>query len=94
MIVLLTRLFLGAIATFLAIVLWSQTRDTAWMFVITATIVSYGEVVFRTLDSFGVVRLDQVTLFDVPVFSTLLAGLPMLLLAIAFGIMVSRRGLR
>ena len=92
--VLLIRLVVGAIATFLAIILWSQTRDAAWMFVIIATIVSYGEVVFRTLDSFGVVRLDQVMLFGIPVFSILLATLPMALLSVAFGIMVSRRGIR
>jgi peroxiredoxin family protein len=91
---LLVRLFIGAIATFLAIILWSQTRDAAWMFVITATIVSYGEVVFRTLDGFGVVRLDQVMVFDIPLVSIVLAGLPMALLAVAFAIMVARRGLR
>ena len=94
MIVLLVRLIVGAIATFLAIILWSQTRDAAWMFVITATIVSYGEVVFRTLDSFGVVRLDRLIVFNIPLFSIALAALPMTLLAVAFAIMVARRGLR
>jgi len=33
-----SRLAFGAVASFLAIVLWSKTRDVAWMLIVIATI--------------------------------------------------------
>jgi hypothetical protein len=53
-----SKLILGAVATFLAIILWSKTRDTAWMLIVIGIIVSYVEVVFVTLNGFGIVRAD------------------------------------
>jgi len=47
LVMIVSRLALGAIATILAVVLWSLTRDTAWMFVVMATILKYGEVIGR-----------------------------------------------
>jgi len=90
----LSRLIFGAVATFLAIILWSATRDTAWMFVIIGTIVNYGDVVLSTLESFGIVSIKALPLFGVSVFKILFANLPVAFFIVAFIIMLYRRRVR
>jgi hypothetical protein len=88
---LIAKLALGSAAVFLAIILWAKTRDTAWMFVIIGVIAAYGEIIFQTLKSFGIVSADLVVISDIPVFELVLANLPMLFFAIAFLVVVRRK---
>jgi hypothetical protein len=90
----LSRLALGSAATFLSIILWSKTRDTAWMLVIIGVIVAYGESVFQTLKAFGIVKAEILIMADISIFEIVLANLPMLFFAAAFLIMIIRRTLR
>ena len=48
------QLALGAVLTFLAIMLWSRTRNIAWMFIIIGVIVSYIEIIYHILGLFGI----------------------------------------
>ncbi|MFP4373669.1 MAG: hypothetical protein ACLFPO_05015 [Spirochaetaceae bacterium] len=91
MILILSRLLFGAIATFLAIVLWSRTRDAAWMLIVIGTIVGYGEVLFTTLDRFGMVSVAAFTIQGVSVFRLLLSNLPTMFFILAFAVMIARR---
>jgi hypothetical protein len=84
-----SRLALGAIATILAVVLWSLTRDTAWMFVVMATILKYGEVLYGTFKLFGIVR-GEYLLFGIPLMPLLLENLPTLFYIVAFAVMLVR----
>ncbi len=90
-VMMLSRFVLGALATFLAIMVWSKTRDTAWMLIVVGTVAHYGKVVFSALESLGVVRLDIVRIGTVAVFPLVLANLPMLFFILAFLVIVSRR---
>jgi peroxiredoxin family protein len=90
----LSRLALGSAATFMSIILWSKTRDTAWMLVIIGVIVAYGENVFQTLKAFGIVKAELLIMADISIFEIVLANLPMLFFAIAFLVMIIRRTLR
>jgi len=90
-ILMLSRFTLGAIATFLAILLWSRTRDTAWMLIVVGTIAYYGEIVFTALEAFGVIRLDVLTIGSVAVFPIILANLPIFFFILAFLVMLVRR---
>jgi hypothetical protein len=90
-VIILSRLLFGAIAAFLAIILWSKTRDSAWMFVVIATIVSYGEVVYATLETLGLVQAELLVVGGVSIFRVVLANLPTVFYAVAFAIMVLRR---
>jgi hypothetical protein len=90
-VIILSRLLFGAIAAFLAIVLWSKTRDSAWMFVVIATIVAYGDVVYATLETLGLVEAELLVVAEVSLFRVILANLPTIFYAIAFAIMVFRR---
>jgi hypothetical protein len=81
----LSRLGVGAIGTFFAILLWSQTRDAAWVLVIIGTLVAYAEVVYSTLEAFGIV------VADLPVLRLALTLLPTLLLTCGFIVVIARR---
>lgn len=90
---LLTKLGVGAIATFLAILLWSNTRDTAWMLVVMGTIVRYGAIMYGAFESLGVAP-GVPDLFGLPVIRLLLDNLPTVLFALAFGVMLVRSRIR
>lgn len=90
-ILMLSRFVLGALATFLAILVWSKTRDTAWMLIVVGTVAHYGEVVFTALESLGVVRLDVVRIGNIAVFPLVLANLPVFFFILAFLVIVGRR---
>lgn len=85
-----SRLSLGAAATFLAILFWSKTRDTAWMLIIMGTILKYGEILYTTFGIFGLVPTDVVIIEGVLKADTLLMNLPLLFYIAAFGVMIRR----
>ena len=89
LITLIARLGTGALATFFAIVLWSTTRDTAWLLVILGTIVHYGEIMYSTFQLFGILTGETI-IFGVPMVRILLTNLPALLYAGAFIVMIAR----
>jgi hypothetical protein len=90
---LITRLGVGALATFLAIVLWSNTRDPAWMLIIMGTIIRYGEIIYSTFQVFGILRTEAVV-FGVPMVRLVLVNLPPVLYAVGFVVALSRSRLR
>ena len=94
MIMILSRLAFGAVATFLAIVLWSNTRDTAWMFIVMGTILRYGEVMYTTLEMFGIVQTDLYLIGGIPVVKLVFQNLPNIFFIVAFAIMILRSRIR
>ena len=94
LIIVLSRLLFGAIATFFAILLWSKTRDIAWVLVIIGTLISYAEIVFITLEKFGLVGSEMWEVQGVPVFKLLLINLPMVFFTAAFISIVFRKRYR
>ena len=96
-IAILVRLCLGALATFFAILLWSKSREAAWIFVILATLVSYAEIVVSTLEGFGIFKFGSFSIFGLPGFEVVhiaLTNLPLVLFSIAFVIAIAGRRLR
>jgi hypothetical protein len=90
-VIVLSRLLIGAVGTFFAILLWSQTRDLAWVLIIIGVLVSYAEIVFTTLERFGIVGSDLWYLAGLPIFKLLLVNLPLLLFSLAFIVMIRRK---
>jgi len=90
-VIVLSRLLIGAAGTFFAILLWSQTRDLAWVLIIIGVLVSYAEIVFTTLERFGIVGSELWYLAGLPVFKLLLVNLPLLLYTLAFIVVMRRR---
>ncbi|MDR2730612.1 MAG: hypothetical protein LBB81_06925 [Treponema sp.] len=86
-----SRLILGAVASFFAIMLWSKTRDAAWMFIVIGTIVMYAEIVYSILDIFGMTYDEFIFLGSVPVILFVLPTLRMIFFIAAFVLMVIRQ---
>ena len=63
---LVTRLATTALAAFLAIALWSRTRDIAWMLVVIGTVAGYADILYSLLLRFGVVDERTGTLSGTP----------------------------
>ena len=87
----LCRLGLGAVAAFLAILLWSRTRDLAWMLMVMGAIASYAETVYSMLELFGVIGNNAPRIGSMPVASIVLPCLPMAFFIAAFSVMVARK---
>jgi len=86
-----SRLIFGALASFLAIMLWSKTRDAAWMLMVIGTIAAYVEIVYSVLELFGITRGDAFVIGSVPAAAIVLPLLRMSFFIAAFLIMVIRR---
>jgi hypothetical protein len=86
-----SRLVLGAAAAFFAIMLWSRTRDAAWMLMIIGTLIAYIETVYSILDLFDIVDVPFLSAGSIPLASILLAVLRIGFIIAAFLIMIVRR---
>ncbi|WP_010262322.1 hypothetical protein [Treponema primitia] len=86
-----SRLFLGALAAFLAIMLWSKTRDMAWMLMVIGTIAAYAEIVYSILGLFGITQGTVPLVGSIPLPALILSNLPTGFLIAAFLVMVIRK---
>jgi hypothetical protein len=93
-ILLVSRLLTVAAAAFLSILLWSRTRDLAWMLVVIGTIASYAEIIFDLLARIGLVDEARYSPFGLPLGRIVLSNLPYLLLCAAFLVMIHRKRVR
>jgi hypothetical protein len=84
------RLVFGALTSFMAILLWAKTRDTAWMLLIMGVIVEYGEIIYTTLKLFGVVPAEVYLIPDILLVDVILVNLPLLLFGMGFFVMLLR----
>ena len=93
-VLLASRLAVSAVAAFLAILLWSRTRDLAWMLVVIGVIASYAEILFDLLSRLGLIDESSYFLFGLPLGRILLANLPYLFLCAALVVMIKRKRIR
>lgn len=88
------KLVLGGIIAFLAIMLWSKTRDFSWMFLVFAAVTGYSAIVFDLLLKLGFVTAKEISILgnEIPLVQLVLSVLPSLFVIIAFIIMLSKSG--
>jgi hypothetical protein len=86
-----SRLALGALASFFAIMVWSKTRDVAWMLMVIGTIAAYVETVYSILALFGITGDGAFSIGSVPLVSIVLPCLPTVFFIAAFVVMVVRK---
>ena len=82
---------MGALASFFAIMLWSKTRDVAWMLMVIGTIAAYVETVYSILNLFGISGGNVFMIGSVSLMSIILPCLPTIFIAAAFAVMVVRK---
>jgi hypothetical protein len=93
-VLLVSRLATAAIAAFLAILLWSRTRDLAWMLIVIGVISSYADILFDLLSRLGLVDESRFAVFGLPLGRILLSNLPYFFLCAALLVMISRKRVR
>jgi hypothetical protein len=86
-----SQLITGALASFFAIMLWSKTRDVAWMLIVIGAISAYVNTVYSILDYFGIIGDAVFSIGTIPFTSIVLPILPPIFLSIAFVIMIIRK---
>jgi hypothetical protein len=86
-----SRLVLGALASFFAIMLWAKTRDVAWMLMVIGAIAAYIEIVYSILGILGITQGDPLLIGSIPAAAIILPCLPMIFFIIAFVVMVFRK---
>jgi hypothetical protein len=86
-----SQLILGAVAAFLAILLWPKIRDAAWMLIIFGIIVAYIETVYSILKIFGINGDAFVIFGSIPIISFVLPTIRMSFFIAAFIIMVYKQ---
>ena len=84
------KLILSGIAAFLAIALWSKTRDAAWMSLVAGAVTGYAGMVFELLVKMGIVLADGIRIADIPLSSLLFSVIPTLFFILAFILMLRR----
>jgi hypothetical protein len=86
-----SQLIVGAFASFFAIMLWSKTRDVAWMLIVIGTIAAYVNTVYSILEYFGIIGETVFSIGKLPFASIILPILPPLFFCIAFVVMIIRK---
>ena len=85
-----SQLTTGALAAFFAIMLWSKTRDVAWMLMVIGTIAAYVETVYSILQLFGITG-TQLYIGSVPAAAILLPNIRTGFFIAAFLVMIIRK---
>lgn len=88
---LLVRLALGAVASFLAIVVWSKTRDLAWICVVAGILASYAGTLYRALRLFGLFSGPEILIYGASVGSLVSDNLSGVFFIVAFIVFIRSR---
>jgi hypothetical protein len=83
------RLFLVVLASFLAILLWSKTRDAAWILIIAGTFAGYGETIYSILTMLNLVNPPKIGTVPIPAF--ILYSLPTMFFIAAFIVIIIKQ---
>ncbi len=85
------RLALGGITAFLAIMLWSKTRDVSWMSLVAGFITSYAGIVYDLMLDLHIITATGPVVFGLPLSTLLFTAVPFVFFILAFILMLVRR---
>ncbi len=86
----IVKLVLGGILAFLAIMLWSRTRDAAWMSLVAGAVTAYAGLVYEMFVKLGIILESQLRLYGIPVSSLIFTVVPSIFFILAFILMLFR----
>ncbi len=86
--ILLIDLVLSGVVAFTAIMLWSLTREPAWMLLIIGLVIRFGDVAFQTLHRFGIISVIDVQIGGISLFWMLLRATPLLFIIAGISTMI------
>jgi len=85
------RFLVMALASFLAIIVWSRIRDAAWMLIVVGIIAGYADILYSLLVEFGFVPDIGHSAGWVGLLAFVFPNLPWLFFSAAFISILSRR---
>lgn len=85
------KLVAGGITAFLAIMLWSKTRDVSWMSLVAGFITSYAGVVYDLMLDLHIISGMGPVVYGLPLSSILFTVVPSIFFILAFILMLIRR---
>lgn len=83
-----------ALATFLAIVVWSRVRDVPWMLIVIGILSGYADILYLLLVQFGLLPDPSLSKGASAALAFVFPNLAWLFFSAAFLAMLSRRGRR
>lgn len=84
------KLILGGIAAFLAIIVWNKTRDSSWMAIVGGIIISYAQTVYNLLIHLGILSVDRLAVFGIPLTSLIFTVGPLCLIILGLILMIKK----
>jgi hypothetical protein len=94
MIALAVRFVVMAVATFLAIIVWSRVRDVPWMLIVVGILAGYADILYSLLVEFGLLPDPALSISGAGILVFIFPNLPWLFFSAAFLVMISGRGKR
>lgn len=85
------RFAVMAVATFLAIVVWSRVRDVAWMLIVIGILSGYADILYLLLVEFGLLPDPAASKGAAAVLAFVFPNLAWLFFSAAFIAMLSRK---
>lgn len=86
----IVKLVLGGLLAFLAIMLWSKTRDPAWMALVAGAITGYTGLIFNMMLDLGIVTVGKIEFYGIPLSVLIFTVVPSLFFLFAFILMLIR----
>ncbi|MGP1458492.1 MAG: hypothetical protein ACTTKL_04205 [Treponema sp.] len=90
MILYVLKLVFGGTAAFLAVTLWSKTKDAAWMSVVAGAVTMYAGLVYGMLIDLYVILPCCIAFLGIPLTTLVFTVIPYLFFIIAFILMLKR----
>ena len=94
LVLIVSRLLFSAAAAVFAIIIWSKTRDTAWMLLVLGAVSAYAETVYSILEMFGITKDFFPVIGSVPVATIIMSCLPSVFFIAAFCVFLAKRKIK
>lgn len=91
MILYAVKLILGGITALAAVMLYSKTKDGAWISLIAGFVSLYVGFVYELLQDLGISISHEIYIMEIPLTALVLTVLPGLFFILAFAIMLTRK---
>ena len=91
MILYAVKLILGGITALAAVMLYSKTKDGAWISLIAGFVSLYVAFVYELLQDLGISIPHEIYIMEIPLTALVLTVLPGLFFILAFAIMLTRK---
>lgn len=90
LIIYIIKLILGGLSSFLAIMLWSKTREAEWMSLLAGFVINYAGTIYSLLLDMNIIYEDKILFFGLPLTSLIFSVIPQIFFIIAFAVMLKK----